>query len=216
MGWGNANTSYGYGHPDVINLPGGSDCNPVRFETIVEPTNNDRIDHAGVDDDEMFEDELDDDEDALLAMSCEGYENDPVRVAFNEYIDDVVRDLERANSETEFDNLFNVSFDELEDSASEVESEFDDLFNVSFDELEESVSEVESVVDPEIYDLFNESFDEMDTPELESGEDPFNESLDISVLDDETRIRFCHHILFPLMKKGVQILRGSRSLILIN
>merc|ERR1712120_57327 len=135
--WGNANTSYGYGHPDIINLPGGSDCNPVRFETIVEPTNNDRIVHAGVDDDETFENELVDDYDVMLAMTCEGYENDPVRDAFNKYVDDVVRDLERAKSETEFD----------------------DLFNVSFDELEESVSEAESVVDPttsdpEIYDLF--------------------------------------------------------------
>jgi len=149
-------------------LPGGSDCNPVRFETVVEPTNNDRIVHAGVDDDEMFEDELVDDDDALLAMSCEGYENDPVRDAFNDYVDNVVRDLECVKSETEFDDLFNASFDELEDSVSKIESVVDPTTS-----------------DPEIYDLFNESFDEMDVPELESGKDPFNESLDISVLDDE-------------------------------
>ena len=30
--WGDANTSHGYGHPDIKNLPGGSDCNPIRFE----------------------------------------------------------------------------------------------------------------------------------------------------------------------------------------
>merc|ERR1711895_283777 len=126
-----------------------------------------------------------------------------------------VRDLEFAKSETEFDDLFNVSFDELEDSASEVESEFDGLFNVSFDELEESVSDIESVVDPttsdpEIYDLFNESFDEMDTPELESGEDPFNESLDISVLDDENEDSILpSHIISSDEERGTNFKRKS-------
>ena len=177
--WDNANTSYGYGHPDIIGLPGGSDCNPVRFETVVETANNNHIVHAGVDNSELFEDEVDeDDDDASLVMALDACE--PVRDTFNEYVDNMVRDLEVAKSETEIDDFYNVSFDELEDS----------------------VSELESVEDPtnsdlEIGDLFNESFDEMEASEVESVEDPFNESFNISALDDENDALIQTSIIVP-------------------
>ena len=176
--WGNANTSHGYGHPDIIGLPGGSDCNPVRFDTVVETANNNRIVHAGVDNSELFEDELDDDDDALLAMACGGYE--PARDAFDDYVDNMVEDLEHAKSETEIDDFYNVSFDELEDSVRELES------------VEDPTNS-----DPEIGDLFNESFDEMEVPEVESVEDPFNESFDISALDDENNALIQASIIIP-------------------
>ena len=182
--WTDANTSYGYGHPDFLHLSGATECKPVRFESVIEPSNNNHIVHAGVDDDEMFDNELHDEDEVLLSMAYEAYENGSVRGEFEEYVDNMVQHYEHANSETEIDDFYNVSFDDLEDSVAE------NFFNVSFNELEDSVPEPESVEDPtksdpEIVDLFNESFDEMEVPEPESGDDPFNDSLDISGLYDE-------------------------------
>ena len=96
--WGDANTSHGYGHPDIKNLPGGSDCNPIRFESVVEVANNGHIIHAGVDNDEMF-----DEEDGLLDEACSMLESD-------EY--DNVLDMACATTEAEsVEDLFNDSFD---------------------------------------------------------------------------------------------------------
>ena len=95
--WEGPNISYGYGHPDIKNLEGGSDCNPIRFETEVDVSNDNHIIHAAVEDDEMYDDlflqeesnelESDDDEDILLYNACamfEMSEAEPVSDEVNE------------------------------------------------------------------------------------------------------------------------------------
>merc|ERR1712082_25082 len=110
--WDGPNISYGYGHPDIKNLPGGSDCNPIRFETVVEVSNDDHIIHAGVENDEMYDDEEclqgenneleSDDDDILLYNACtmfEMSEAEPVSDKFNESLDiSMLEDVEAENT----------------------------------------------------------------------------------------------------------------------
>ena len=67
-------------------MPGGSDCNPVRFETVVEPANNNHIIHATVDNDEMIDDDdgLVDDYDKLLDMVCSTAETESAGDVFKD------------------------------------------------------------------------------------------------------------------------------------
>ena len=108
--WDNAYRGYGYGHPDIKHLPGGSDCKPLRFESIVEPTNNVAAIHVGVDDEDILDDDLldddddltedDDDDDAMMDAACADAENESVKDLDNDSINE----------------LFNISFDDLDES----------------------------------------------------------------------------------------------------
>ena len=71
---------------------------------------------------------------------------------------DAVRDLyDKEDSKIEsVEELFNVSFEELEDSMSTIES-LEDLFSVSFEELQYLMQAPES-----LDDLFNVSFENLD------------------------------------------------------
>ena len=107
--WDGPNNSYGYGHPDIKNLPGGSDCNPIRFESVVEVANDEHIIHAGVEDDmydEYLQDESgeleSDDDDILLYNACKTYETsvaEPVADVFNESLDiSMLEDMDAENT----------------------------------------------------------------------------------------------------------------------
>ena len=55
---GDTNTSYAYGHPNIRDLPGGNECQPVRFESnVVAPIRGDPI-HVENEDDEWMDEEL--------------------------------------------------------------------------------------------------------------------------------------------------------------
>merc|ERR1712121_494682 len=86
---------------------GGSDCNPIRFETVVEVSNDEHVIHAGVED-EMYDDLQDesgeadsDDDDILLYNACETYERsaaEPVADVFNESLDiSMLQDMDAEN-----------------------------------------------------------------------------------------------------------------------
>ena len=56
--WADTNTSYAYGHPNIRDLPGGNECQPVRFETnVVDPIRGEPI-HTENESDEWVDDEL--------------------------------------------------------------------------------------------------------------------------------------------------------------
>lgn len=153
--WDDAFNSHGYGHQDIKHLPGGSDCKPVRFENVVEPTNNAPAIYVGVDDGRTLDNDLlddddlleeDDDDDVLLAAACADAEKKLVSNVFNNSLDfEGLRDL------VEVEDLFSVPFEDLEDSAVAIESDedldndqFEELFNISFDDLDESMAMPES------------------------------------------------------------------------
>ena len=94
--WYDAFNSHGYGHPDIKHLPGVSDCNPVRFESIVETTNNAPAIYVGVDDEDTLDDDLldddddlpeEDDDDVMMDTACADAENESVVKVFNKVED---------------------------------------------------------------------------------------------------------------------------------
>merc|ERR1712082_481715 len=137
---------YGYGHPDIRHLPGGSDCKPVRFESIVEERNNEPVIHAAVDNGESLDDDLAEENDVMMAMDAENKSGGDV---FKDSFDfDAVGDLcdEEDSMIESVEELFNVSFEELEDSMPTIES-LEDLFSVSFEDLKDSMHAPESLDD---------------------------------------------------------------------
>ena len=144
--WGDALNSHGYGHPHIKDLPGGSDCKPVRFKSVLEASNNGPVIHAGVDNDKDLDDDLLDKDDVKMGVVCADAENETVSNVFKNSFDfDVPLD------QSELEDLFSVPFEDLEDSTVVVESvedlvneSFEDLFNESFEDLDDSMPMPES------------------------------------------------------------------------
>ena len=74
--WADTNTSYAYGHPNIRDLPGGNECQPVRFETnVVVPISGDPI-HAEIESDEEVDDDDDEEGDDALDILISAMDED--------------------------------------------------------------------------------------------------------------------------------------------
>ena len=156
--WLDAYRRYSYGHPDIKDMPGGSECYPVRYKCgDVVPSYNATGVHTTIVDDELAEDEMVEENDVLAGIEYE-HVDDAEIVSHSEPGSSVVDN----DCYGDGDDLFNESFDDVMLGIDDPES-YDDLFNKSFDELLHHMEDSESCGD-----LFNESFDEL----VQNMEDP--------------------------------------------
>jgi len=81
--WENVNVSKGFGHPDIINKPGGVQCKPFRFEPNFEAVKDPHIVHSTVVNDDRYDDSNMDNRDEIID------------------VDDKINDLQGMDAENE-------------------------------------------------------------------------------------------------------------------